>query len=128
MTTIIIHRTAPSQTFSPEVTLHHLPQTWSWSNIVGTIPTSISGEKGDYIRNYDIPTATLPLSTSSKLSYQQRFHNKPAEFHDLRAEMAQLTRRMAALEGKSYNRDLADEYFSEVFMKVQIYTSIGRGA
>lgn len=121
MATITVRRISPDSTSSPdiEVTLPQLPQTWSWSNIIGMIPTSLSGEKGDYDWNYDIPTSTL--SISSKLSYQQRFYAKQTDVDDLKA-------RMATLEGKLHNRDLADEYFLEVMTKVQIYTSLGRCA
>ena len=120
MVAITVHRIFPASdsTFSSdmEVPLRQLPQTWSWSNITGMLPTSLSGEKGDYNWNYDIPTATL--SISSKLSYQQRFYAKQAEMTD----------RIAALEDELAKRNQADEYFREVIMKVQIYTSLGRSA
>ena len=153
MSTITVHRTAPDSTFSPdiEVTLHHLPQTWSWSNIKGMLSTSLSGEKGDYSWNFDTPTATLSLS--SKLSYRDRFHTKQVDCNDLRAEMTRLTRRMTALENKLTQRIItledkldngtqqiitledkldkrtqADEYHLGIIMKVQIYTSLGQCA
>ena len=113
MTTITIHRDAPVSTFPPNttVTISHLPKTWSWSDIVEMMPTSLSGEKGDYDWEYNESTATL--SIASKHSYQQRFHSKQVE--------------LATLEDNFEKKVLSDEYLADVLMKVQLYTSLGRG-
>ena len=121
MTTITIHRDAPVSTFPPNttVTISHLPKTWSWSDIVEMMPTSLSGEKGDYDWEYNESTATL--SIASKHSYQQRFHSKQVDFNDQKVELT-------TLEDNFKKKVLSDEYLADVLMKVQLYTSLGRGA
>ena len=119
MTTIIVCRTAPDPIFQVsldiKVTLHasDLPKTWSWLNIVGMIPTSLSGEKGDYNWNYDIPTATLSLS--NKLSYQQRFCSKQADFNNLKSKLVgqitKLEEKIMKLEEKLDNRLFDPKYY-----------------
>ena len=148
MTTITVHKTAPQadSSFSQlDFTLpNDLPQTWSWSSIMSLMSTSISGEKGDYTWEYDTPTAIL--SISSKKSYQQRFYGKQADFNNLTRRMATSEVEIAALKATSEDeiaalkasledihdqllkRDQADECFSGVMKKVQIYTSLGRCA
>ena len=83
------------------------------------IPTSLSGEKGDYDWEYNGSTATL--SIASKHLYQQRFHSKQVDFNDQKVELA-------TLEDNFEKKVLSDEYLADVLMKVQLYTSLGRGA